>query len=191
MPRSAQLPTPSSHRSQDATQARTAITWGALARHYFEMVIAMVVGMMVLQPLWTVAFDALRLPDALRHATVMALVMATDMSLGMGVWMRYRRHSWRSITEMTTAMYLPFAVFLPTVWAGAMSGGAMITAGHLLMLPTMLALMLWRRDEYGHGHRGSRHDDDSDAGRSLEHNTTSSSADRSPTGRGADRNDEG
>jgi hypothetical protein len=28
-----------------------------------------------------------------------------------------------------------------------MSGGAMITAGHLLML----ALMLWRRREYGHG----------------------------------------
>jgi hypothetical protein len=43
-------------------------------------------------------------------------------------------------------------VFLPPVWAGAMSGGAMITAGHLLMLPTMFALMLWRRDEYGHGH---------------------------------------
>jgi hypothetical protein len=27
----------------------------------------------------------------------------------------------------------------------------MISAGHLLMLPTMLALMLWRRNEYGHG----------------------------------------
>jgi hypothetical protein len=32
-----------------------------------------------------------------------------------------------------------------------MSGGAMITAGHLVMLPTMVALMPWRRDEYGHG----------------------------------------
>jgi hypothetical protein len=152
MPRSTQLRSHSSHRSQDATQARTAIAWGALARHYFEMVIAMVVGMMVLQPLWTVAFDALRLPDALERATVMALVMATDMSLGMGVWMRYRGHSWRSIAEMSTAMYLPFAMFVPLVWVGVMAGGAMITAGHLLMLPTMLALMLWRRDEHGHGH---------------------------------------
>jgi hypothetical protein len=53
---------------------------------------------------------------------------------------------------MSAAMYLPFAVFLPPVWAGAMSGGAMITAGHLLMLPTMFGLMLWRRDEDGHGH---------------------------------------
>jgi hypothetical protein len=33
----------------------------------------------------------------------------------------------------------------------------MITAGHLLMLPAMLALMLWRRDEHSHGgHSPSR-----------------------------------
>ena len=84
----------------------------------------------------------------------MALVMASDMSLGMGAWMRFRGHSWLSVVEMAAAMYLPFAVFLPPVWAGAMSGGAMITAGHLLMLVTMLALMLWRRSEYGHGGHG-------------------------------------
>jgi flagellar biosynthetic protein FliP len=150
MPRITQLRTRSSHHSQEPTLACTAIDWGALARHYLEMVVTMVVGMMVLHPLWGVGFDALRLPDALDHANVMALAMATDMSLGMGVWMRYRGHSWRSIVEMSATMYLPFAVFLPSVLAGAMSGGAMITAGHLLMLPTMLALMLWRRDEYRH-----------------------------------------
>jgi flagellar biosynthetic protein FliP len=115
------------------------------------MVVTMVIGMIVLHPLWAVGFDAVGLPGALHHATVMAAVMATDMSVGMGAWMRFRGHSWRSIVEMSAAMYLPFAVFLPPVWAGAMSGGAMITAGHLLMLPTMLALMLWRRDEHGHG----------------------------------------
>lgn len=147
MPRTSQLRTRSSQHGQDPTPP----AWGAFARHYLEMVITMVVGMMALHPLWSVAFDAMGLPDALHHASVMALVMATDMSLGMGAWMRYRGHSWRSIVEMSATMYLPFAVFLPPVWAGAMSGGAMITAGHLLMLPAMLALMLWRRDEYGHG----------------------------------------
>jgi len=114
------------------------------------MVIAMAVGMVVLHPLWAIGLDALRLRDALDHATVMALVMATDMSLGMGAWMRLRGHSWSSIAEMSGAMYVPFAVFLPPVWAGAMSGGAMITAGHLLMLPTMFVLMLRRRDDHGH-----------------------------------------
>jgi hypothetical protein len=88
---------------------------------------------------------------ALNHATVMALVMATDMSLGMGAWMRYRGHSWGPIAEMTAVMYLPFALFLLAVWGGAMSGAAMLGAGHLLMLPTMLGLMVWRREEYGHG----------------------------------------
>jgi hypothetical protein len=47
---------------------------------------------------------------------------------------------------------------LVPVWAGAMSGDTMIVAGHALMLPTMLALMVWRRGEYGHGHgQGHRH----------------------------------
>src|SRR3954467_15814544 len=156
MPRRAQLRTHSSHRSQDATQARTPIAWGGLARHYFEMVITMGVGMMVLQPLWTAAFDALRLPDALEHATAMTLVMATDMSFGMGGWMRYRGHSWRSIAEMSAAMYVPFAMLLPLVWAGVMAGGAMITAGHLLMLPPMWGVVLWRRDEYGGPHSRSQ-----------------------------------
>jgi flagellar biosynthetic protein FliP len=113
------------------------------------MVITMVVGMVMLHPLWVVGFEALGLPGALHHATVMAVVMATDMSLGMGAWMRFRGHSWRSIIEMSAAMYLPFAGFLPLAWSGAMSGGAMIAAGHLVMLPTMLAVMLWQRNERG------------------------------------------
>jgi hypothetical protein len=141
--------------SQDPTPALAATAWGAFVWHYLEMVITMAVGMMVLHPLWAVGFEALGLPGALHHAIVMAVVMATDMSLGMGAWMRFRGHSWRPILEMGAAMYLPFAVFLPPVWAGIMSGGAMITAGHLLMLPTMLALMLWRSNEYGHGGHGS------------------------------------
>lgn len=142
MSRITSLRTRSSHRSPDLTPVRTAIAWGPFVRHYLEMVVSMVIGMAVLQPLWVVAFDASGLQGALDHATVMAVVMATDMSLGMGAWMRYRGHSWRSIAEMSAAMYLPFAVFLPPVWAGVMSGGAMLTAGHLLMFPTMLALML-------------------------------------------------
>jgi hypothetical protein len=148
-------PTSRPHRTpehiEDATPASTATAWAAFALHYLEMVVTMAVGMVVLHPLWVVGFQALGLPGALHHATVMALVMATDMSLGMGGWMRLRGHSWRSIVEMGAAMYLSFAVFVPPVWFGAVSGGAMVTAGHLLMLPTMLALMLWRRNEYGDG----------------------------------------
>jgi hypothetical protein len=154
-------PTTRLHRTPEHTQdpalARPGNAWGPFVRHYLEMVLAMAVGMVVLHPLWAVGLDALGLPGALHHAPVMATVMATDMSLGMAAWMRFRGHSWRPIVEMSATMYLPFAVFLPPVWAGAMSGGAMITAGHLLMLPSMFALMLWRSNEYGHGHHNRSH----------------------------------
>jgi hypothetical protein len=147
---------------REAQPARAPIGWAALARHFVEMVIAMVIGMVALHPVWHVGFRAVGASHALENATVMALVMATDMSLGMGVWMRYRGHSRRPIAEMSAVMYLPFILFLPAVWGGAMSGAAMLSAGHLLMLPMMLALMLWRRDEYGHGPSHTGHHAEAD-----------------------------
>src|SRR3954470_18524615 len=137
--------------SREAQPARTPIAWGHLARHYVEMLITMVIGMIALDPVWHFGLQAVGASQGLDHATVMALVMATDMSLGMGAWMRYRGHAWGPIAEMSAVMYLPFALFLPAVWGGVMSGAAMLGAGHLLMLPAMLGLMVWRRDEYGHG----------------------------------------
>jgi hypothetical protein len=52
-----------------------------------------------------------------------ALVMATDMAIGMGAVMAWRGHGRRDITEMTAAMYLPFAIFFPATLAGAMARG--------------------------------------------------------------------
>jgi flagellar biosynthetic protein FliP len=81
--------------------------------------------------------------------TAHVLVMATNMSLGMALWMRIRRHGWAGIAEMSAAMYVPFLVLLPFHWTGLLSGMALETAGHVLMVPAMLAAMLRRRHEYG------------------------------------------
>src|SRR3712207_4495100 len=116
-----------------------------VVRHYLEMVLAMVVGMLVLAPVWQLVW-----PGLSAHATADALVMATDMALGMGAWMRFRRHSWGAIGAMSAAMYLPFAVLLVPFWAGAISAGTLMTAGHVLMLPAMALAMLFRRSEYLH-----------------------------------------
>jgi hypothetical protein len=137
--------------TREAQTVRTPIAWGHLARHYVEMLITMVIGTIALDPVWHFGLQMVGASHALDRATVMALVMATDMSLGMGAWMRYRGHAWGPIAEMSAVMYLPFALFLPAVWGGVMSGSVMLGAGHLLMLPAMLGLMVWRRDEYGHG----------------------------------------
>jgi len=114
------------------------------ARHALEMVIAMLVGMMVLGPVWSFAW-----PELDQNITSSVLVMATNMSIGMAVWMRIRGHGAVSIAEMCAAMYLPFLVLLPFNWAGVLSDMALMTAGHVLMVPAMLVAMLRRRTEYG------------------------------------------
>jgi hypothetical protein len=134
----------------DQPRRRHLAGWLPFIRHYIEMVLAMAIGMFALMPLWTSAFQAAGAPHLLDHIELMALVMATDMSIGMGAWMAYRRHGWRDIAEMSAAMYLPFVIFFPATLTGAMTGGAMMVTGHALMLLAMLAVMLWRRDHYCH-----------------------------------------
>jgi hypothetical protein len=129
---------------------------GHFVRHYLEMVVAMVVGMAALGPVWSLAGDALGRPAVLDLPEVSALVMATNMTVAMSAWMRYRGHGWRTTLEMAAAMYLPFVVLFPPLWMGALSADAMLVAGHVVMLPAMAGAMLLRLGEYtgrhGHGH---------------------------------------
>jgi hypothetical protein len=118
------------------------------AGHYVEMVVAMFVGMFVLSPVWSFAA-----PGLVARDDVGALVMAFDMTVGMALWMRVRRHSWRPIGEMSAAMVAPFVVLLVPYWLGAISGMTLMMLGHALMFVTMLAAMLLRPAEYtGHHH---------------------------------------
>ncbi|WP_410673530.1 hypothetical protein [Amycolatopsis sp. cmx-4-68] len=110
--------------------------------HYVEMVAAMLVGMVVLHPLWPSAW--------LERADAGALVMATNMTVAMTAAMLLRRHSWPRIAEMAAAMYLPFVALLVPFRLGVLSGTGLMVAGHVLMFPLMLAAMVWRRAEYWH-----------------------------------------
>jgi hypothetical protein len=121
-------------------------------RHLAEMLAAMVVGMLVLGPLWP-------LPAGLSaRADVASFVMATDMSIAMAVWMWHRGHPGAAIAEMTAAMVLPFALLLPPWYAGLIPAGAVEMGGHLLMLPAMVLAMLRRAEEYAtpHAHAPAR-----------------------------------
>jgi hypothetical protein len=103
--------------------------------HYLEMILAMVAGMLLLGPLADLLFGDLR-PD------LDALVMATNMSIGMTIWMLIRRHSWREILEMDAVMYLAFAVLLMPYWTGLLDEHGLMIGGHVIMLPAMLLVML-------------------------------------------------
>jgi len=121
------------------------------------MVAAMIVGMAVLAPVWVGIFALLGHTSLLEHADLHALVMATDMTIGMSLWMRHRGHGWTSIGEMAAAMYLPFLVLFVPYWAGVVSAGTMLTGGHVLMVPCMVGVMLRRRDEYSQHHSQHHH----------------------------------
>lgn len=122
---------------------RAALTDRRFVVHYLQMLAAMVVGMVVLMPLSMLVGDA--------DVEMRLLLMATSMSVGMAAWMAWKRHTGRAIAEMCLAMYLSFVVLFPAYWLGALSGGAVMVLGHVLMLPAMALAMLYRREEYAHG----------------------------------------
>lgn len=126
-------------------------------RHYLEMVVVMLVSMMVFAPVWELAFRALGDSDLLDRADLSVVTMATSMTVGMALWMSWRGHGRRPVTEMAAAMYLPFPVLLGPLWAGVLTEEGVLGAGHVLMLLAMAVVMLLRPEEYAvcHGSGGS------------------------------------
>ncbi|NGN65943.1 hypothetical protein G5C51_18835 [Streptomyces sp. A7024] len=119
-------------------------------RHYAEMLVAMLAGMLVLIPLLRGLASVTGLPyEPSAHPELAVLEMAFTMSAGMVLWMRHRRHGWPATLEMTAAMFAPALALLPLLWLGAISGDALMLLEHVVMLPLMFVLMLRRRSEYG------------------------------------------
>ncbi|MFC7380793.1 hypothetical protein [Sphaerisporangium rhizosphaerae] len=119
--------------------------WLRFTLHYVEMIIAMAAGMAVLGFLRSAAgLDV----SHTRHPDLGYLLMAFDMSVGMAVWMRMRRHSWRHTLEMCAAMFAPAVPLFPLLWLGVIDGGALMVLAHLAMLPLMLGVMLLHRSAH-------------------------------------------
>jgi hypothetical protein len=122
-------------------------------RHYLEMIMAMVVGMVVLGAAEAMLLNRVGWAETLARPETDVLIMATNMIVAMAAWMRVRGHGWAVIAEMAVAMYLPFVVLFVPLWLGVLSPTGLMVLGHVLMLPAMAAVMWRRRDEYaGHHH---------------------------------------
>jgi hypothetical protein len=126
------------------------------ARHYAEMVLAMLLGMAVLWMPAKLALGALGVSSEELHdnAAAMLLVMATTMTVPMVAWMRYRGHGWAPCAEMSASMYLPTLAVIALLAGGLVTDlGLLMTLEHVAMFAAMFAAMLLRRDEYsGHHH---------------------------------------
>jgi flagellar biosynthetic protein FliP len=103
------------------------------------MSVAMMLGMMLLAPVATFLW-----PGSAAVFEIHLAVMATNMVIGMSVPMLLRRHSLRSIVEMSAVMYLAFLVVLVPYWLGLAGTGFVMLWGHVLMFVAMLVVMLLR-----------------------------------------------
>ena len=146
-------PRPTTPRSTWTRSTWTRTARWRFARHYLEMVVAMLLGMMILGPIESVLLDPLGWDSVLDVPELGALVMATNMNVAMVAWMRFRGHTWAATALMVAAMYLAFVLFFPLLWLGVIGEDGLLIGGHLLMLPAMAVAMLLRLQEYiGHDH---------------------------------------
>jgi flagellar biosynthetic protein FliP len=125
-------------------------------RHYVEMVAAMFIGMGVLFAPALVALGAAGVSSAELRSDAPALLllgMGVTMTAPMIAWMRYRRHGWAASNEMAASMLIPTVGVIALLGAGLVSDiGMLMTIEHVVMLPSMLIVMLLRRDQYSHAH---------------------------------------
>lgn len=121
-------------------------------RHYAEMVVAMFLGMFALWFALTAPLELAGVDVSGWDADAPALLllgMAFAMTAPMVAWMRYRRRAWARAWEMAAAMFVPTFVLVGLLWAGAQTDvDALLELQHLVMFPSMLAVMLLRRHAY-------------------------------------------
>src|SRR3954454_23577782 len=122
------------------------------ARHYAEMVLAMVLGMVVLGVPVGWALQAAGTSWSGLEADAPALMllgMALTMTVPMVGWMRHRGHGWRAANEMSAAMLLPTAAVIGLLGTALVEDlGALLVLEHVAMLLAMLGAMLLRAAEY-------------------------------------------
>ena len=110
------------------------------ARHFVEMMVSMGVGMGI-----GGALGVSGVTDTPIKALLWFLVMAVPM-VG---WMRIRGMSWRQAAEMSLGMAIPTTAALVLFSVGIVSAKAVNGIEHMSMIPGTLAVMLYRRTEYG------------------------------------------
>ena len=118
------------------------------ARHYAEMVLAMFVGMAILGGLAELAFAAAGSDVSDQSGGFQVTLMGFNMTVAMVAWMGYRGHTRAQNAEMAASMVVPTLIAAGFAWAGVLSTAGGMAVQHVVMLPAMLAVMLWRYDEY-------------------------------------------
>lgn len=125
-------------------------------RHFWEMLAAMLVGMVLAAAIFAVVVHAKSWNQITTQYPTQALVaMALGMTAPMAGWMIHRGMGKRNTAEMSAVMLLAALPFLCLVWfdvtESAQCGGYC-----LLSVAAMWGLMRYRRTEYAHHPMGEQ-----------------------------------
>ena len=130
-------------------------------RHLLEMIVAMMLGMCVLGAAWGAFHEIVfgsAFADAWRdYVGLAAFAMAFNMTVPMVLWMRYRGHSWERGGEMVGAMNLPLLPLLLLYSLDLIPAEAVLGLQMMLMIPSMVLAMLYRKEEYSATHQTAPH----------------------------------
>ena len=124
----------------------------AFARHFGEMVLAMLLGMLVLGGLAELVFALAGSSLSDQPGGTQVMLMGFNMTVPMVLWMRHRGHAAARNMEMALSMIVPSVAAAALAWAGAIGTGAALGIQHAVMIPAMLGAMLWRYQDYSHPH---------------------------------------
>jgi hypothetical protein len=125
----------------------------AFARHFGEMVLAMLLGMAVLGGLARLGFAAAGGSLTEQSAAFRVVLMGLEMTVPMVAWMIHRGHAAARNVEMAASMIVPSLIAAALAAAGTLDVSGAMAVQHAVMIPAMLGVMLWRYDDYAHPHR--------------------------------------
>jgi hypothetical protein len=120
------------------------------ALHVAEMLAAMGLGMLVLGGAVAGGLALAGTSLSAAPASVHAAVMGVSMTVPMVWWMHYRGHPARHNLEMAGSMIVPTAIVIVFYWLGAIASDSVMAIQHVVMIPAMVGVMLWRYEHYSH-----------------------------------------
>jgi uncharacterized membrane protein YhaH (DUF805 family) len=124
----------------------------AFARHFGEMVLAMFLGMVVLGGLAQLVFAVFGSSPSDQSGGFQVMLMGFNMTVPMVIWMSYRGHDRARNAEMAASMIVPSLFAAIVAWAGVLGDAGALALQHGVMIPAMLAVMLWRYEDYSQTH---------------------------------------
>ncbi len=133
----------------DASGSRSKL---AFTLHFVEMVVVMFIGMGIFSGLTALAYAAAGSSLSEQSGALRIMLMGVNMAVPMALWMAFRGHSAGRNVEMAASMLVPSFAAAVLAWSGAVDTMTAMGIQHIVMIPAMLGVMLWRYHEYAHRH---------------------------------------